>query len=175
MISIICGIIVFISILIIIIKVRSDNLKLQNKKVTLSKIKVQKVLEERFSLLVELQNEFSKEKKFKDFSLELKTDYENDYFKLNAILNDATKDVKDFLDSKRKYKINDTINNLLLEINNKEIECNAYKKYYNDNVVILNNLINKSFTKSIAKVNNIKHLELYNDPVVVEFEILKKK
>lgn len=175
MISIICGIIVLISILIIIVKVKSDNLKLQNKKVTISKIKVQNILEERLSLLVELQNEFGKEKKFNDFSLELKTDYENDYFKLNTILNDATKVVKDFLDSKRKFKINDNINNLLLEINNKEIECNAYKKYYNDNVVILNNLINKTFTKSIAKINNIRRLELYNDPVIVEFEILKKK
>jgi len=54
-------------------------------------------------------------------------------------------------------------------------ECKALKDYYNQNAIILNKLTDNFPNNTIATFKKIQKKELYNDPIEVEFEILKKK
>lgn len=175
-IAIISGVIALIALIILIVKINLDNLLKYDIKITQVSTEIQLLLEKKMSLLGSLQSEFAKDSSEKEFTFlcDLNEIEEND-FKLNTILNKASKELKDFLDDKRSYIPSDEIKSLLEEFQQIEIECTATKNYYNDNAIILNNKIKKFPNNLIAKLKRINEKELYNDPVEEEFEILKKK
>lgn len=175
-IAVISSIIAFIALILLIIKVKSNQLNIYNIKITEAEVEIQVLLEKKLSLLSELQQKFQEESHDMDFNFLCNLeDVDDDEFKLNTILNKAYKELKDFLDDKRSYIPDDNIQTLLDDLYELNIDCIATKNYYNDNAMILNNKIKKFPNKWIAKIKRIKKRELYNDPVEEEFEILKKK
>lgn len=175
-ISIISGIIAFIALIILIIKVKSNKLTIYNIKAKEAEEEIQILLEKKLSLLSELQKKFSEQSSETEFNFLCHLDETNeDEFKLNNILNKAYKELKEFLENKRSYIPDDETKKTLDELYQTDIECTATKNYYNDNTVILNNKIKKFPNNLIAKFKNIQKKELYNDPIEEEFEILKKK
>lgn len=175
-ISIICGLITVIAIIMLIIKLNSDKLNFYNIKVLEAENKIQELFEKKLSLLSELQQKFSEQNSDVEFNLlcDIK-DIEDDEFMLNAILNKAYKEIKNFLDDRRSYIPDEGIKELLKNLYEVDIDCTAIKNYYNENSIILNNKIKSFPTSTIAKFKKIYKRELYNDPIEEEFEILKKK
>lgn len=176
--SIISATIAFIAILLLIIKIKNDKLNIYHIKIQEAEEEIQVLLEKKLSLLSDLQTKFSdsaseEEPKFL-YNLEKSNETENE-FKLNAILNKAYKELKDFIEDKRSYIPDDETKNALDDLYQIDIECKAVKNYYNDNCIILNNKIKKFPNNLISKFKGITKKELYNDPVEEEFEILKKK
>lgn len=175
-IAVICAIITILAILILTIKVKSDKLNYYNNKVIECEKKLQSSLEEKFSILCELQQKITSQLNDVEFNLlcdieELK----DDDFMLNAILNKAHNEIKIFLDDKRAYIPDNEAKELLDRLHQTDIECTALKNYYNDYTKIINSLIKKFPNNIIARFQKIYNRELYNDPVEEEFEILKKK
>lgn len=176
--AIISATVAFIALILLIIKIKSDKLNIYNIKIQEAEKEIETLLEKKLSLLSDLQTRFSdsaseEEPKFL-YNLEKSNETENE-FKLNAILNKAYKELKDFLDDKRSFIPDDETKNALDDLYQIDIECKATKNYYNDNCVILNNKIKKFPNNLISKLKGISKKELYNDPVEEEFEILKKK
>ena len=174
--AIISGAITLIALIILIIKLKSDKLDAYTIRIEKAETEIQLLLEKKLSLLSDLQSKFSEESSEKEFNFlcDLE-DVDDDEFKLNTILNKAYKELKGFLEDKRSYIPDDEIKSLLDELEQINIECNATKKYYNNNAIILNNKIKKVSNSLIRKFKHIEKKEIYNDPVEEEFEILKKK
>ena len=175
-IAIICAIVTICAIIILTIKIKSDKLNYYNTKVVECEKKLQVSLEEKFSLLCELQSKISDQSDDAEFNLLCDIDeIKDDDFMLNAILNKAYNEIKVFLDERRAYIPDEDIKDLLNKLHQTDIECIALKNYYNDYTKIINSLIKKFPNNIIAKFQKISNRELYNDPVEEEFEILKKK
>lgn len=174
--SIICGLVSLIALIALIIKINSDRLNFYNTKIFEAEKELQTLLERKFSLLSELQNKFSEQNSEVEFNLLCNMeDIEDDDFMLNAILNKAYRELKNFLDERRNYIPDDDTKELIKHLYEVDVECIAVKNYYNENTTILNSLINKFMNNTIAKFQKIYKKELYNDPIEEEFEILKKK
>ena len=94
---------------------------------------------------------------------------------LNAILNKSFKEINSFFNDHRGYIPSEDENDLLYHLQQVNIECKALKDYYNQNAIILNKLIESFPNNTIATFKKIQKKEIYNDPIEVEFEILKKK
>ena len=171
-----CGIITVISTIVLIIKLKNDKLDHFNTKIVECEKKLQISLEEKFSIISELQPKLSSITDNAEFNLlcDLEEIIDDD-FMINAILNKADKEIKKFLEERRSYIPNDDVKELLSKLHETSIECTALKQYYNEYANSLNNLIANFPNNIIAKFKKIKHRELYNDPVEEEFEILKKK
>lgn len=175
-IAIICGLITLVALLVLIIKVNSDKLDFYNTKVLEAEKDLQILLEKKFDFLSEVQQKFSLQNSEVEFnSLSDIEDIQNDDFMLNAILNKAYKQLKNFLEERRSYIPDDDTKELLKKLYEVDIDCTAVKNYYNDNTTIINNKISKFPNTIIAKFKKITKKELYNDPIEEEFEILKKK
>ena len=174
--SIICGLVSFIALIALIVKINSDKLNFYNTKILEAEKELQILLERKFSLLSELQNKFSEQNSEIEFNLLCNMeDIEDDDFMLNAILNKAYRELKNFLDERRSYIPDDDTKELIKNLYEVDVECIALKNYYNENTTILNSLIKKFINNPIATFQKISKKELYNDPVEEEFEILKKK
>ncbi len=175
-ISVICGLITLIALLILIIKLNSNKLDFYNTKIVEAEKHLQTILEKKFSLLSDLQQKFSEQNSEVEFNLLCDIeDIEDDDFMLNAILNKAYREIKKFLDDRRSYIPDDDTKELLKNLYEVDMDCTAVKNYYNENSIILNNKLNKFPNNIIAKFKKISKKELYNDPIEEEFEILKKK
>ena len=176
LIAIICGIITIIAIIILIIKLKNDKIDSYNTKIIEVEKKLQVSLEKKFSLLSEIQPILSSQSEENEFNLLCDLEEINDDdFMLNAILNKAYKEVKIFLDEHRAYIPDDETKKILKDLREIDIECTAFKNYYNEHAIILNTLIKKFPNSLIAKLKKIHKKEIYNDPIEEEFEILKKK
>ncbi len=175
-ISIICGCIAFIAIIILIIKLKSDKLYVYNTKIQEAENEIQLLLDKKMSLLSEIHQQLSEQIENINFNYLCNLeDINDDEFKLNSILNNAYSELKDFLENRHSFIPEDNTKHLIDELYRINIECIATKNYYNDNSIILNNKIKKFPNNIIAKFKHLHKKELYNDPVEEEFEILKKK
>lgn len=176
LIIIISMVVTILAIVILVLKIKSDKLKLYNTKISEVEKKLDVQLEEKFSLLFEIQKKLSEQTTDSGFNILCNIeDVENDGFLLNAILNKAYREINAFLDERRNYVPDNTTNELLNKLHDVDIECTALKNYYNEKSIILNNLTKKFSYKIISKFLKISKKELYNDPIEEEFEILKKK
>ena len=89
-IAIICAIVTICAIIILTIKIKSDKLNYYNTKVVECEKKLQVSLEEKFSILCELQSKISDQSDDAEFNLLCDIDeLKDDDFILNAILNKA--------------------------------------------------------------------------------------
>lgn len=173
---IISALVALISLIIIIIKLKNDNLLTYKIKIELAEKEIEVLLSKKLSLLINLQKSFSEREDDVTFNFVCDgLDKENNEFKLNTILNKAYKELKDFIDSKRSFIPDEEIKKNLETLYQIDIECIATKNFYNEVSIVLNNKIKKFPNNIIARSKGISTKELYNDPVEEEFEILKKK
>jgi len=175
-ISIICGVITLIAIVILIIKVKSDKLNFYNNKIIKVEEQLETAFENKLSLLSELQSSISSHDNDVEFNLLCDIEeIKDDDFMLNSILNKAFKEINSFFNDHRAYIPSEEENKLLYQLQQVNTECKALKDYYNQNAIILNKLTDNFPNNTIATFKKIQKKELYNDPIEVEFEILKKK
>ena len=175
-IAIVSGIVAFIAIIILIMKITSNKMNTYEIKIEEAEKEIEVLLEKKLSLLSELQKKFSEHDTEIEFNFLCDLDdVSEDEFKLNSILNKAYKELKDFLDDKRSFIPDDETKEKLDELYQVDIECTATKNYYNNNAIVLNNKIKKFPNSIIARFKRLSKKEIYNDPVEEEFEILKKK
>ena len=87
-ISVICGLITVVALIILIVKLNNDKLDFYNIKILEAEDNLQTLLEKKFSLLSALQQKFSEQNSEVEFNLLCDTkDIEDDEFMLNAIEN----------------------------------------------------------------------------------------
>ena len=94
--------------------------------------------------------------------------------KLNTNIGEMNNLVNHYMDNNEKLLKNETIINLNKEIDEINITINGGKKYYNDNLIIYNNLVNSFPSNIIAKVKRYKEKEFLDDEIKEEFKILEE-
>ncbi len=172
---IIPGVIVLLSLLCLIFLLKKKKLTIYDIKITESEQEIEALLDKKLSLLSELYKYYS-EKEDNNFQFLCKLEeVEDDDFKLNKILNEAYRELKNFLDEKRSYIPSDDIKDTLNDLFQCDTECTAVKNYYNDIITKYNKNIQHFPNNIVAKIMHLDKKELYNDPKEEEFEILKNK
>lgn len=94
--------------------------------------------------------------------------------KLNTNIDEMNNLINHYMDNNEKLLKNETIINLNKEINEINITVNGGKKYYNDNLIIYNNLVNAFPSNIIAKVKRYKEKDFLDDEIKEEFKILEE-
>ena len=94
--------------------------------------------------------------------------------KLNTNIDEMNNLINHYMDNNEKLLKNETIINLNKEIDEINITINGGKKYYNDNLIIYNNLVNAFPSNIIAKIKHYKEKEFLDDEIKEEFKILEE-
>lgn len=97
-----------------------------------------------------------------------------DRFDLNRELTFALREYHSILDLDKKLSEIETLKNInedLIDIDN---NLNAAKKYYNDNVVLHNNLVNCFPSSIVAKLFHYKKKDFFKEEKIETLEILKE-
>lgn len=98
-----------------------------------------------------------------------------DRFDLNRELTLALREYHSLLDLDKKLSEIEALKNInedLIDIDN---DLNAAKKYYNDNVVLHNNLVKCFPSNIVAKLSHYKKEEFFKEEKIETLEILKEK
>lgn len=96
-------------------------------------------------------------------------------FELNHELTLALREYYSILDLDKDLAKSDSLKNInedLIDIDN---DLNAAKKYYNDNIVLYNNLVKCFPSKIVAKICRYKKQEFFKEEKIETLEILKEK
>lgn len=162
----IISIIIAIIVLILILLVTQYN-KFQWLRIKLDKgeTNIYNLLEKKHNILIRYKEFLEKNINVneEDFS---SYDVLNTRLSLNKINDEIEKFnnlINKYIDNNEKLLRNETIIKLNKELININIKINGCKKYYNDNLVLYNNLCNAFPSKIISKIFHYKELEFLNE------------
>lgn len=96
-------------------------------------------------------------------------------FDLNHELTIALREYHSLLDLDKKLSEIEALKNInedLIDIDN---DLNAAKKYYNDNIVLYNNLVSSIPSSIVARLFHYKNEEFFKEEKIETLEILKEK
>ncbi len=96
-------------------------------------------------------------------------------FELNHELMLGFRDYKGLLDLDTNLAGLGALKGINEELENIDSDLNASKKYYNDNVVLFNNLVKCFPSNIVAKLCKCKKMELFKEEKIETLEILKEK
>ena len=92
--------------------------------------------------------------------------------KLNRSINEMNNTINHYMDNNEKLLKKEAIININKELNDVNITINGGKKYYNDNLIMYNNLCNGFPSNIVAKIKHYKAKEFIEETVNEEFKIL---
>lgn len=95
-------------------------------------------------------------------------------FDLNRELTLAFRDYKGILDLDKKLAGLDALKSINEELINIDNDLNASKKYYNDNIVIYNNLVKCFPSNIVAMIKKYHKLDFFKEEKIETLEILKE-
>ena len=98
-----------------------------------------------------------------------------DRFELNHELTLAFRDYKGLLDLDQKLANLDSLKGINEELDSIDTDLEASKKYYNDNVVLYNNLVKCFPSNILALIKGYKKEEFFKEEKIETLEILKEK
>lgn len=96
------------------------------------------------------------------------------HFQMRDALDKKTKELNEIFDIKPNFYEFDSVTSLLEEFVDINTDLDAAIKYYNDNVVLYNQLIRLFPSNLLGAIFRYKIKEFYNDEKEEIFEILKK-
>lgn len=172
---IVCVVIVLLALIIGIYIYYHNKYQISMIKIKEAENNIDSLLNKKLELLLNV-NEFVNKKK-KKISLDGIDEIDKDKlnnFELNISLAKYNKTIIELTDYNKDIKFNDDEKNTLKELEKVEIDCLASQRYYNDNVVGYNNLINKFPSNIIGRMLKFKEKEFYVNEKEEIFEILKK-
>ncbi len=92
--------------------------------------------------------------------------------KINKKINEINNYINKIMDNNEKLLKNESIININKELNEVNITINGGKKYYNDNLIIYNHLVNAFPSNIIAKIKHYKEKEFLDGESKEELKIL---
>ena len=177
LIEIILGVIVFIASILLIILIYKNKFNLYIVKIDEAENNVDILLQKKVDLLNKIAPIVNKFLKSDDFLCDLKVLCIKNYshFELYDILRGNYNDLFNILDDNEKLYKKKDLNELLDELNNNEENLIAAIKFYNNNVVNHNGLIDKFPSNIIRLIFGYKKYDFYKNEKREIFEILKEE
>ena len=93
--------------------------------------------------------------------------------KLNTKIEEMNNAINKYMDSNEKLLKNETLIQINKELLTVNINVNGCKKYYNDNLLIYNHLINSFPSNIISKIFKFKEKDFLNEDIKNDFKILE--
>jgi len=170
-------VIVFIlAVMVILIKYNSDKLKDLMIKINEAEENINILVNKKIELILNINN------CIEDKSLDIKVDNideitnkELNIYEQNRILNNCYNQILEIVDYNNNVILDDEEYKNVKRLKDISISLNGVQNYYNDNVNILNNYINKFPTNLITKSKKLKKRELFVNEKNEIFEILKNE
>ena len=137
------------------------------------------LFEKKYNLLERSVNIIKEsDKKYKDIdvlnNLVKKKSQKIDRFELNHELTVALREYYSLLDLDKKLAENGALKNINEDLTDIDNDLNAAKKYYNDNIVLYNNLIRSIPSNLVAIIFNYKKKDFFKEEKIETLEILKE-
>ena len=175
MIEIIIGVVALLIVIIIVTNIVCNNkfnfaiLKIDEAENNLDVLLLRKL-----DLLERTIPIIKKELKIDDFLTELSFMAEADlnHFQLNDMLRSQYNELFKTLDENDKLFKSEALNHILRDLNDNEEAIVGSIKYYNDNVVIFNQLVSSFPSKIVALFKHYKRKDFYNDEEKEIYEII---
>lgn len=171
-----------ISVIILVLIISLIIIKVKNKfnfirlKINTAEEDISLYLDTKRQLLTKCRPIIKKELKLKQFLSELEGEYENlDCFALYNLLKNCYNELFKTIDDNEKLFKSERLMKLIDELNDNEENIIGAIKYYNDNVVEYNNMINSFPSNVVALFSRYKTLNLYSNEKREIFEILNQK
>lgn len=176
MIEYILGGIVLVSLLGIVIIVYHNKFRISVVKMEEAENNIDLFLQKKLDLLKRGKQIVIKELKLESFldQLDSETVSELNHFELNDLLKRSYNDFFQLLDENEKLFKSESLSHIIYDINDNEIDLVAAIKFYNDSVVVFNQLI-VSFPSNIIRLFfGYRKKEFYNHEKREIYEILKE-
>ena len=137
------------------------------------------LFEKKYNLLERSVNIIKEsDKKYKDIdilnNLVKKKSQKIDRFELNHELTVALREYYSLLDLDKKLTENSALKNINEDLTDIDNDLNAAKKYYNDNIVLYNNLISSIPSNLVAIIFKYKKKDFFKEEKIETLEILKE-
>lgn len=144
-------------------------------KISQAEENISMLLKEKLNLLIRI-NKFIEEKKVENklVGIEKIANKELNNFELNAELDKFNKKIIEITDYSKEVIFDDNELEVITALMKINIDCLAAQRYYNDNVVIYNELVKCFPSYIIGKVCKYKIKDFYSNEKEEIFEILKK-
>lgn len=175
MLEIILGSVVFVALFIMIIVIYRNKFQFAIIKIDEAENNIDLLLQKKLELVKRCSSIVKKELKLEEFLEELEEEELDklNHFELNNLLKEQYNSLFQTLDDNEKLFESEALVSIVTEINNNEIELIAAVKFYNDTVVLFNQLI-VSFPSNIIRfLFRYKKKEFYNNEKREIYEILK--
>lgn len=175
MLEIILGSVVLVALLIMVVVIIHNKFQFSIIKIEEAENNIDILLQKKLELLKRCRPVIKKELKLDDFldNLEEIEQKELNHFELNSSLKEAYNILFQTLDDNEKLFKSDSLISIINEINHNEIDLVAAVKFYNDTVVLFNQLIVSFPSNIIRLLFRYKKLEFYNNEKREIYEILK--
>lgn len=173
--EIILGSVVLVALLIMVVVIIHNKFQFSIIKIEEAENNIDILLQKKLELLKRCRPVIKKELKLDDFldNLEEIEQKELNHFELNSSLKEAYNILFQTLDDNEKLFKSDSLISIINEINHNEIDLVAAVKFYNDTVVLFNQLIVSFPSNIIRLLFRYKKLEFYNNEKREIYEILK--
>ena len=177
---IIIGLVVLLFIFIIIEISNYNKFQILNMKISEAYNNMDILFEKKFNLLerainiIKENNKQYKEEVMLDNLVKIKNK-KIDRFELNRELTLAFRDYKGLLDLDKKLAGLEALKGINEELVNIDNDLNASKKYYNDNIILYNNLVRCFPSNIVAKINKYEKNDFFKEEKIETLEILKEE
>ncbi|MBR6949534.1 MAG: LemA family protein [Bacilli bacterium] len=174
MIKILIGVAIVILLFIIIFVIYGNRFNFAIIKINEAESNLDILLNRKLDLLERTVPIIKKELKLEEFMAELNgiNEANLNHFQLNEILKTEYDELFKTLDENEKLFKSESLNRILRDLNDNEEAIIGSIKFYNDNVVIFNQLVSSFPSKIVALFKRYKRKDFYNDENKEMYEIL---
>ena len=173
----ILGIVIVISLVLLIITIYYNKFNFAIIKIAEAESNIAILFEKKKQLLERTRPIVKKELKLKEFleDIEFLNETTINHFEINNSLKALNNELNKILDEHEKLYKSESLLSIIEEINSNEEAILGSTKYYNDNVVIFNQLVGNFPSSIVALLWRYKKKSFYNNEKKEIYEILKDK
>lgn len=177
MLYIILGTVVIISIVLMIITIYYNKFRFAIIKIDEAENNIAVLLKKKHELLDRTRPIVKKELKLKDFmeDIEFLKESTINHFEMNNSLKELHNQLNKILDENEKLFKSEALISILEEIQANEEAIIGSTKFYNDNVVLFNQLVGAFPSNIVAVFWHYKRKDFYNNEKKEMYEILNEK
>lgn len=177
MLYIILGIICVISIILLVITIFYNKFNFAIIKIDEAENNISTLFDKKIELLERTRPIIKKELKLKEFmeDIEFLSETTINHFEMNNSLKSLHNELNKMLDEHEKLFKSESLLAIIEEINSNEEAILGSTKFYNDNVVIFNQLVSSFPSNIVALLWRYKKKDFYNNEKKEMYEILNEK
>ncbi len=173
----ILGIISVISIILLFITIYYNKFRFAIIKIEEAENNIDILFEKKIQLLERTRPIIKKELKLKEFldDIEFLHETQINHFEMNNSLKELHNELNKILDEHEKLHKSEALTSIVEEINSNEEAILGSTKFYNDNVVVFNQLVSGFPSSLVGLMWGYKKKEFYNNEKKEMYEILNEK